>query len=249
MRKPALLLILAASSFTASAQSDANSTTISNAIQELSSTVAGNTTTSAVGSFVNFHAPKENTKGRRFLLADWAKGTVTTKQDLVLQNDNLAINYDKLSHDLYYSLDHKTVIEAERSHIKSFHLVASDGATMDFGRLDLVKPEVFFQVFIPFDNTHYGLYSLTTTTFKKADYRTDGMVETGNNYDEYVDNVQYYIVSPGGKEYQPVELKKKSVRASLPNAKPKVDEYLSQHKNDDINETFLKGLIEYINKS
>lgn len=249
MRKPALLLILAASSFTASAQSDANSTTVNNAIQELSSNVAGNSTTTAVGSFVSFHAPKENTKGRRFLLADWAKGSVTTAQDLVLQNDNLAINYDKLSHDLYYSLDHKTVIEAERSHIKSFHLIANDGKSMDFCRLDLIRSEVFFQQFTPFDNTHYGLYSLTTTTFKKADYRTDGMVETGNNYDEYIDNVQYYVVSPGGKEYQPVELKKKSVRASLPNAKAKVEEYLSQHKNDDINETFLKDLIEYVNKS
>jgi hypothetical protein len=249
MRRPSLTFILATLSVcTASAQSDANHTTIDNALQELSSNVAGNGNTAAVGSFVNFHAPKENTKGRRLLLADWAKGTVTTSQDAVLQNDNLVLNYDKVSHDLYYSLDRKTVIEAERSHIKSFRLVTNEGAT-DYCRLDLVKPEVFFRVFVPYDNSHYGLYSLTTTEFKKADFRTDGMVETGNNYDEYIDHIQYFIVVPGGKEYQAVELKKKSVRSSLSGVKTKVEEYLAQHKNDDVTEAFLNGLIEYVNKS
>jgi len=248
MIKPFFILILAAGSFfTVAAQSDANSTQVGNAIQQLAVTQAGNGNTAAVGSFVNFHAPKDNTKGRRMLLADWAKGSVTTSKDSVIQNDQTVFNYDKITHDLYYSMDRQTVIEAERSHIKGFTFATMDG-DVQYARLDLVKPEAFFQVFTPFDNTHYGFYSLIKTEFKKADYRTDGMVETGNNYDEYVDNVQYYIVAPGGKAYQPVELKKKSLRTALPEAKTKVEEYLSQHKNDDINETFVKNLIGYVNK-
>lgn len=249
MRKPALLLILAASScFTVAAQSDANSTTVGNAMLELSSNQAGNGNTTAVGSFVNFHAGKEDTKGRRMLLTAWAKGFVTGMNDSLIKDDKLVFNYDKISHDLYYSFDKQTVFEAERSHVKAFHLTTNEGDA-DYARLDLVKPENFFRVFTPYDNTHYGLYSLTTTEFKKANYHSDGMVETGNNYDEYVDNLQYYIVSPGGKQYQPVELKKKSVRSALPAAKTKVEEFLSQHKNDDVNETFLKELIDYLNKS
>jgi hypothetical protein len=248
MRRPVLILILSASSCgIASAQSDANSTTVGNAILELASNQAGNGNTNAVGSFVNFHAPKENTKGRRMLLADWARGSVITSQGADIQNDKLLLNYDKISHDLYYSLDRQTVIEAERSRVKGFHLSAGDGKELDYTRVDLIKPEVFFQVFTQYDDHHYGLYSLTTTQFKKADYRTDGLVETGNNYDEYIDNVQYYIVSPGGKQYQPLELKKKSMRATFPAVKAQVEEYLSQHKNDDINETFLKGLVDFIN--
>ena len=229
------------------AQSSTGSVSVGNAIQDLTSLQAGNGNTAATGSFVNFHAPKDNTKGRRMLLADWAKGFVTTSNDSVVQSDQTVFNYDKITHDLYYSMDRQTVIEAERSHIKAFTLATMNG-DIRYARLDVVKPEAFFQVFTPFDNTHYGFYSLTTTEFKKADYHTDGMVETGNNYDEYVDHLQYYIVSPGGKEYQPVDLKKKSLRTALPAAKTKVEEYLSQHKNDDVNEIFVQNLIEYINK-
>jgi len=201
MRKPALLLILAASScFTVTAQSDANSTTVNNAILELSSNQAGNGNTNAVGSFVNFHAGKEDTKGRRMLLASWAKGFVVGMNDSIVKDDKLVFNYDKISHDLYYSLDKQTVFEAERSHIKAFHIATNEGEAV-YARVNVIKPEVFFREFTPYDATHYGLYALTTTEFKKANYHSDGMVETGNNYDEYVDNVQYYIVSPGGKEF------------------------------------------------
>jgi len=240
MRKLIPLLVLpTALSLAAGAQSNPNSITINNAIQDVA---AGSTT-----GFVNFHAPKENTKGRRMLLADFSPGYVTTTSDSALKDPRLVFNYDKITHDLYYSFDRKTVIEADRSRVKTFHLATADGE-QEYTRLDLIKPDAFFQTFNSFDNTHYGFYALTKTEFKKADYRTDGMVESGNNYDEYVDNIQYYIVSPGGKEYQPLELKKKSVRAALPAVKTKVEEYLSQHKNDDVNETFVKNLIEYINK-
>ncbi|GGB22499.1 hypothetical protein [Puia dinghuensis] len=248
MRKPIPLLLLStALSCAAAAQSSSNAVTIDNAISDLSAQQIGNGNARAVGSFVNFHAPKENTKGRRMLLTDWAKGYVVTSQDSVLQNDRLVFNYDKMSHDLYYSFDRQTVIEAERSHVKGFHLV-TPMEEMDYGRFDLIKPEVFFRILTHFDAAHYGLYSLTTTEFKKSDYHTDGLVESGNNYDEYVDKIQYYIVSPGGKAYQPVELKKKNIRSALPSAKTKVEEYLSQHKDDDVNEIFLKNLIDYINK-
>lgn len=248
MRKPALLLILAASScFTVTAQSDANSTTVGNAILELSSNQAGNGNNTAVGSFVNFHMGKEDTKGRRMLLASWGKGFVVGMNDSLIKDEKLVFNYDKMSHDLYYSLDKQTVFEAERSHIKAFHLVSNDG-DVEYARVNVIKPEVFFRVFAPVDATHYGFYSLTTTEFKKANYHSDGLVETGNNYDEYVDNLQYYIVAPGGKTFQPIDLKKKSIRAAFPAAKAKVEEFFSQHKDADINEALVKDLIDYVNK-
>jgi len=250
MRKPALLLILAASSrFTVTAQSDANSTAVGNAIYDLSTSQISNGNTHAVGSFVNFHSGKEDTKGRRMLLTTWGQGFVVGMNDSLIRDPKLVFNYDKLSHDLYYSLDKQTVFEAERSHIKAFHLMTPEGET-EYARVDVVKPEVFFRVFTSADASHYGFYSLTTTEFHKANFHSDGLVETGNNYDEYVDNLQYYIVAPGGKTYQAVDLKKKkSILAAFPAAKAKAEEFFSQHKDADINESFLKELIEYMNKS
>jgi hypothetical protein len=249
MRKPALLLILAASScFTVTAQSDANSTSVGNAILELSSNQAGNGSTNAVGSFVNFHMGKEDTKGRRMLLTTWGKGFVVGMNDSLIKDPKLVFNYDKMSHDLYYSLDKQTVFEAERSHIKAFYLMTPDGEA-EYARVDAIKPEVFFRVFAPFDASHYGFYSLTTTEFHKANFHSDGLVETGNNYDEYVDNLQYYIVAPGGKTFQPIELKKKSIRSAFPASKAKVEEFFSQHKDDDITEALVQELIAHVNKS
>src|SRR5262249_11457199 len=93
----------------------------------------------------------------------------------------------------------------------------------------------------------YGLYKLTKTTFKKADFHTDGMVESGNNYDEFADDVSYYILAPGATTATKIELKKKSIKEVLAGAKQKTDDYLSAHRGEDINEDFLTGLVGSLN--
>src|SRR5580693_6205497 len=85
------------------AQTNENSIRIDQAIQDLTNDVAGNTNgnSRAVGSFVNFHMGKEDTKGSRYLFPDWVGGVVTTKKGVVITKDSLLYNYDKISHDLY----------------------------------------------------------------------------------------------------------------------------------------------------
>ncbi len=251
MTRPIPFLIAAMTlSLMATAQSSPNSQTINNALEDLTSIIAGNDNgqSRATGSFVSFHQ-KEDTKGSRLFLKDWTVGFVIAPNDSVVRNVKAVFNYDKINHTLYFTPDKKVVLEVDRSLIKGFDLAAPDGEHL-FVKMSAISADGFVELLGgSLDDRHYAFCKLTKTILKKADYHTDGMVETGNNYDEYVDNVQYYIVSPGGKEYQPVELKKKSVRSALPAAKTKVEEFLSQHKNDDVNETFLKELIDYLNKS
>jgi hypothetical protein len=233
-------------SFAGRAQSDPNSTTIDAAIQELSSNVAGNGNARAVGSFTNFHAGKEDTKGSRYFFRDWVRGTVVTQQNQQVAKDNLMFNYDKITHDLYLT-DKKNVIQIDKSQIKSFNLNLG-GMEYKFRRAEAIVPDVFFeQLAGPADSSGYVLLKLTRTTFKKADFHTDGMVESGTNYDEYVDVGEYYIVMPGGKEFKKVDLKKKQFREALSAVKPKVESYFSSHKDADADEIFLAGLINAIN--
>lgn len=229
------------------AQSNENSIRIDQAIQDLRNPVASdaNGATRNVGSFVNFHAGKENTKGSRYMFPDWVNGVITTKAGVVIAKDSLLYNYDKISHDLYLT-DQKTVVQVDGENIKAFTLT-SQGHPMTFVRLESVRPNAFFQQLVDPGTSGYGLYKLVSTTFKKADYHSDGLVETGNNFDEFVDNDEYYIALPGGKEFKKVELRKKSIRETLSSVKPKVDGFFNSHRGDDLNESLLAALVRSLN--
>jgi hypothetical protein len=228
------------------AQTNENSIRIDQAIQELTTNISANGSSRAVGSFVNFHT-KEDTKGSRYLFPDWVSGAITTKSGVVISKDSLLYNYDKISHDLFLT-DQKTVVQVDGENIKSFTL-SNAGRQMTFVRLESIRPNAFFQQLADpgTSGSGYGLYKLTRTTFKKADYHTDGMVESGNNYDEYVDEAEYYLVMPDGKTTKKVELKKKSIREALSDAKQKTDDYFNAHRSEDINENFLIGLVGWLN--
>jgi len=251
MRKLLLLLPLAGSlSLSSRAQSDATAISVENSIMDLTAIVSGNTNgqTHAVGSITSFHT-KEDAKGSRLLLNDWAKGYVIANNDSILRNDKALFNYDKINHFLYFSPDKQTVIEIDNSSFKGFHFLSSTGERY-FTKVPAIKTGVFFEVVGGDGNSaHFNAYALTKTTFKKADYHTDGMVETGNNYDEYVDTKEYYIVMPGGKEVHSVELKKKSIRTVLSSQKAKVEAWFSQNKDSDINDETLSELIDYLNRN
>ena len=44
----------------------------------------------------------------------------------------------------------------------------------------------------------YKIYKLTTTKFIKSDMETNGLVSSGNPYDEYADEITYYVLTVKG---------------------------------------------------
>ena len=91
----------------------------------------------------------------------------------------------------------------------------------------------------------YSLLRLTKTKFQKSDYHTDGMTETGNNYDEYVDTKTYYLQN--GEAGQPVEIKitKKGLKSAIPN-NPKGEAFISSHPGAS-DEQLAIGYVEAAN--
>ena len=191
---------------------------------------------------------KEGTKGSRYLLGDrWGAGVVITQSDSIVDNKALQYNFDKIDQKLYTTSDQHTVIELDKPTVKAFAIKDGD-SLMIFDHVAAIDMQRYFIAIIPAAAGKYSLYKNLITKFVKSDFHSDGMAESGNPYDEYKDNIEYYVVLPDGKEYKKVELKKKSIRDALPAATARVDAWLSSHKYDDINETFLKGLITTINQ-
>jgi hypothetical protein len=227
----------------AKAQSSQAAMSIDNAIQTLSS--AGGSRINNGESFVNYHGDREPPKGSRLLFDPWTRGFVIGVYDTVLKDPNLLLNYDKITHNLYLTLDGKTIVKVETEQARELHFVEG-GAQIVLTRVDGIDPHVFFQrLSDSAGESHYVLYRLLKTQYRRADFHTDGLVSYGNNYDEYVDSYEYYIVMPGANEYAPLSLTKRSLRAVLGR---RADAWFAAHRKDKLDEAALTALVNRLNK-
>jgi hypothetical protein len=246
MRKLLTILVLASSPSLASrAQSSPAALSLDHAIQDLASMSPSNPSAyNRTATAVSYHGDQDSTHGSRLLFYDWPKGFIIGAYDTVLNNPNLYLNYDKLNHHLYFTFDGKPILEVESSQAREIHFLSGDKPTV-LVRVDGIDPQAFFQRLSDSAGTHhYILYRLTRTRYHRANYQTDGLVATGNNYDEYLDDYEYYIVMPGGRQYALVTPKRKSVEAALG---PKAGSWLTTHHESRIDEATLVRLVNGLN--
>ena len=189
---------------------------------------------------------KEGTTGSRCFLGNWLKGRVTASDGTVVENDSVLYYYDKISHDLYYTYDKKLTMKVESRNVGSFTLQEGN-KSHHFKRLDLIEPGVFFEALVE-EASKCSLYKLTVTKFKKADYMNHGLYESGSRFDQYIDNFKYYVVLPGGEQYRQVSFKRKSLKEVFDDSGNRLSSYLSKHGKEPVNEDFLKGLVDHLNK-
>jgi len=190
---------------------------------------------------------KEDTKGSRYLLGDrWGQGVVVTAIDSLVDNRELKYNFDKIQQKLYATKDLKTVIELETQGIKAFAIKDGD-SLMIFDRVAAIDSSRYFLVLVPAVGGKYALYRDLRTQFIKSNYHSDGMTESGNPYDEYVDYNSYFLVLPGAVRSRRLEMKKKYIKELIPEEKIKVDQFFSIHRYDPIDEILLISLINFLN--
>jgi hypothetical protein len=232
---------LAFSAATLKAQSDVNSTVIQGTFQEFGAQAGGRTFTG-----VDFHAP-EATVGSPYLFDKWVKGSVTNINDTVVANPTFLFNYNKMTGALLLTQDMKTYVELDKGTYKAFTLKEASGAEHNFTKVPVINGNTFVETLAK--GSRYGIYKLTKTRYKKADYHSDGLTETGDKDNQYIDEFEYYVISYNTKAPQAVKLsfKKKVIKEVFSADAAKVDSYFSQHKDDDLNEDFAKGLVEVLN--
>jgi len=242
MLKLILSVCLFTSSFHVVAQTTDASTSqsVQNAFQNLTAT--GNYS----GASLPIFGHKEDTKGSRYLFEHWVNGYAVNNKNITINVVGYAFNYDKINSSLLVTTDKRSCIEVANADLNSF-VLTDDERSYSFVHLPFINPKVFF-IEIEKDAAKYALYKLIKTKFIKSNYHNDGLTESGNNYDEYADETEYYIVFPGGTSFKKIELKKKSIKEVFAAENAKVDSYFSQHKNDDFTENYLKGLVQFLNK-
>jgi hypothetical protein len=191
---------------------------------------------------------KEETKGSRYLFSEtWGKGTVVTMSNSVTNNPRLSINYDKINHNLFVTEDNKKVIEVDKEQIRSFDLRVGE-QEYNYKRIKAIDSSQFFQV-LSESPDKYSLYKMTKTRFVKSNYHSDGMVESGNPFDEYVEENYYFIVPPGGQPYKVImDLRIKALKEVLNADNPRAATYISKHRYDKVDEAFLKDMVDFINQ-
>lgn len=241
MKQKLIFLFVLMTIFGSSVFSQVNAPSIQTSFQNFLNAESGRLYT---GSALPVFLIKENTKGNRYLFEKWVKGSVKNVQGQIYQGSNALFNYDKLNKKLLIFLDSAKIIELNSSDIGSF-TIGDSGQQVTFERLRNSTDLNFYQPVYK-NEKGYSLYKLLKTTFKKADYQTNGLFESGNKFDEYVDTQEYYILSDKG-ELAKITFKKKSIEKCFGKESEKVDAFFTSHKNDNIDEAFVASLLEFIN--
>ncbi len=198
------------------------------------------------GSFLPVFTNKENTVGHRYLFNRWVKGKIVNTNNEVISDDSYVFNYDKISSVLLATQDNKIVLEVNDSDVQSFTLTY-DGVNTVFERVPLISSQNFFLPLVESEKG-YTLYKLIKTRFEKANFSTNGIFSSGKNYDEYIDEPEYYVIYPSSKEFKKLELKRKSVKETLSSEIAKIRTYFSEHNGESFDENYLAGLVNFLNQ-
>jgi len=187
---------------------------------------------------------KEETRGSRYLFAEWAKGFVVNSKDSLIQRNDMMFNYDKMGGGLLLTRDGRSAIEVNREQVKTFTLYGADGVQYNFENVPAISNKRYVEVVE--EGTKYKIYKLVNTEFVKSDYATNGITTSGNPYDEYVDKATYYVIGKDGAPLQ-ISLKKKALKEAFKEDTEKLNQFFASN-GGDIDDDYLRGLGEYMNK-
>lgn len=188
-------------------------------------------TTSVKTGFVH-----EPTKGSPYLFTIWARGFAITTGDSLLYDVNNLYNYDKLTGNLVFTKDGKNILQANTQGIKSFNLFNGKLHPNVFVNAGEVSKKPFIEILVT--TPKYKLYKQTDTKLLEANFHTDGVITSGNRYDEYEDNVHYFFVKPGDKPKQ-ISLKKKTVKELLGGD---ADKFINAQGDRNVDDDYLHDL-------
>lgn len=188
---------------------------------------------------------KEPLHGSPFLLSDYVPGLVINQLDSIIDKTDYRYNYDKMSGNFLLKRANEQPIAVNKNQVKYFCLKLNEGGYI-FERTNLINPDEFYQVM--YKGPGYSFYKLYKSKFIPASKHTNGYLTEGNNYDEYRDIITYYLLDQKKEEAFIFELTKKSIRKVLASESVRVEQYIKDHKLEEINESWVVHLLENLNK-
>ena len=199
---------------------------------------AGGSTVITVKSGFN----QEETRGSRYLFNGWVPGFGITKKDSVVNEISNVYNYDKINGNLIYTNDGKSTAGVSPQQINSFNLYDKNGKAHTFESAPEINNKPFVEVLLR--TPKYKIYKKIDTKLQRADFHTDGVLEMGHRYDEYVDVERYYFVGADGKP-QSISLKKSALKKLLAGD---ADSFIASQGSRDVDEEYVKDLGSSLSK-
>lgn len=180
---------------------------------------------------------QEPTKGSPYLFANWVHGfAISTGDSLLYDIDNL-YNYDKISGNLLFRKDLNSVMQVNKQRVKYFNLFNGKLHPAVFETAPLISGKPFIEVVL--STRKYKIYKQTDTKLQRANFHTDGVIESGNRYDEYQDVVRYYFVKLPADKPRQFSLKKKNLKELLG---ADADKFISAQGNREVDDDYLRDL-------
>jgi hypothetical protein len=188
---------------------------------------------------------KEDTKGSRYLLKSFVTGLYIDNNYKIVVDSTRLLNYDKINGQLIIKLDTRNYLTVDKEKVLAFALKTREGSYIFLNVPILSKTDYFLLIA---NGPKYSVYKSVKTKFTKSHYTNNGLIENGNNYDEYQDEDIYYRIDEQNNVARIFELKKKSIREAFALEKEKTEEYFVKHKNAEIDGGFMRDFIAFLNQ-
>lgn len=185
-----------------------------------------------------------NLVGSRYLLDTFVPGYFTYTADKKYFNKRCLFNYEKISGFVLLTLDRQNVREVDRDQIKAFTLYDKTDRRYDFEQVPEIDKTHYLQVLA--SGSKYKIYKLIKTNFVASGVAHTAAGDKGQDYDQYLDEAEYYVLDVQTKQVQKVALKKKALKQAFQKEADKVNKFMSEN-NDSVNDTFLGKLGTIVN--
>jgi len=187
--------------------------------------------------------PKAETIGNQYLFEDWVSGELIDDEGNIY-SDGYLFNFNKINQNIYYKKkDSAGNFIVNKSLVKSIKL--SDGIkTYTLEKVPAIDNDNLYCVLVK--GGKYSLYSLTKTNFVAANFFTNGFTSSGSMYDEFKDEVKYYVITADSNAKE-VPLNRKAIKKVFEPEKDKVNAFFRKNNTAGVfEEETLKSLVQSI---
>jgi len=198
----------------------------------------------SMGGYLKPAHEKGNTRGSQYTFITFTHGYIINSSGELVQKPNYLFDYDKMGGILLLTKDNQHINAVSWDQTNSFVLFSNAGERFEFEKVPAIDKSHYVQVLA--SGKKYKVYKLIKTRFVKSDYVNNGVTAHGNDYDEYVDDADYYVLDVQSNQLQPLSLKKKSLKADFAKDADKVNKYLSDNSGD-IDDAYLGKLGAFMN--
>lgn len=188
---------------------------------------------------------KGELRGSMYLFKTFVHGYIITSAGVVTYNPDYLFDYDKMGGALLLTQDKQTITEVPWDQTQSFIVYGNEDERLVFEKAPSIDPSHYVQVLA--SGKKYKIYKLIKTKFVKADFVNSGVVSHGTDFDEYVDDADYYLWDVQTNQPQKLQLKKKSIKEDFAKEADKINKYLTDNSGR-INDAYLSKLGDYMNQ-